>query len=77
MQVIPENKDTPHFTPEQLTIKIDEETPGIVFTNETITVSDRDAVSRESLMCKTFMMNLDQSDLKTQFVPRSKHSLCQ
>ena len=77
MQVKAENKYIPHFAPPQLVIELDEEKPGIVVTNETITVSDRDAVSRESLMCKTIMMKLDQSDLKTQFVPRSKHSLSQ
>jgi hypothetical protein len=49
--VIAENKDIPHFTPQQLTIELDEEKPGIVDTNQTITVADRDAVSKESLMC--------------------------
>jgi hypothetical protein len=77
VQVIPENKDIPHFTPQQLTIELDEETPGIVNASQTITVSDRDAVSKESLMCSNLMMKLDQSDLKTQSVPRSKHSLSQ
>jgi hypothetical protein len=75
--VIAENKDTPHFTPQQLIIELDEETPGIIFTKEAITVSDRDAVSKESLMCKTIVMKPGQSDLKTQLVPRSKHSLSQ
>jgi hypothetical protein len=75
VQVIPENKDIPHFTPPQLTIELDEEKPGIVSTNETITVSDRDAVSKESLMCSNLMMKLDQSDLKSQSVPRSKQRL--
>jgi len=49
VHVIAENKDIPHFTPQQLVIELDEETPGIVVTSETITVSDRDVVSRESL----------------------------
>jgi len=44
VQVIAENKDIPHFTPQQLTIFLDEKTPGIVITNETITVTDRDAL---------------------------------
>jgi hypothetical protein len=43
--VIAENKELPHFTRQQLTIEIDEETAGIIETNgATITVSDRDAV---------------------------------
>jgi flagellar basal body P-ring protein FlgI len=75
VQVIAENKDIPSFTPQQMTIVIDEETTGIVVTNETIIVSDRDAVSMKSLMFKTLMMKLDQSDLKTKFFSRSKHSL--
>jgi hypothetical protein len=56
--VIAENKDIPHFTPQQLIIELDEEKSGIVDTNETITVSDRDAVSKKSLMCSTLMMKL-------------------
>ena len=79
MQVEAENKDIPHFTPQQLEIYIDEEKPGLIETNDTtrITVSDRDAVSTESLMCNTSMMRLDQSDLKTQLLPHSKHILSQ
>jgi hypothetical protein len=73
--VIAENKDTPHFTPQQLIIEVDEEKPGIVDTNEIITVVDRDGVSKKSLMCSTLMMKLHQSELKPQFVPRSKHSV--
>jgi hypothetical protein len=45
VQVIAENKETPHITPQHLTIEIDEETPGIIDINTNITVSDRDAVS--------------------------------
>ena len=73
MQVIAENKDIPHFTPQQLTIFLDEKTPGIVITNETITVTDRDAVSKESLIYSTLITKLYQLDLKTQSVPRCKH----
>ena len=58
MQVIAENKDIPHFTPQQLIIELDEEKPGIVDFNETITVSDRDAVSKESLMCSALIMRV-------------------
>ena len=65
MQVVAENKDTPHFTPQQLTIELDEEKPGIVNTSEAIRVEDRDAVSKELLLCSTLMMKLDQSDLNT------------
>ena len=79
MQLVAENKETPHFTPQQLEIYIDEEKPGLIETNDTtrITVSDRDSVSKESLMCNNLMIRLDQSDLKIQFVPHSKHILCQ
>jgi hypothetical protein len=73
VQVIAENKDIPSFTPQQLTILIDEETTGIVVTNETITVSDRDAVSMELLMFNTLVMKLNPSDFKNNFVLRSKH----
>jgi len=58
VQVIAENKDIPHFTPQQLIIELDEEKPGIVDFNETITVSDRDAVSKESLMCSALIMRV-------------------
>ena len=79
MQVIAENKETPHFTPQQLEIYLDEGKTGIIETNETtrITVSDRDAVSMESLMWNTLMMELYQSDLKSQFVQNSKHFFSQ
>jgi hypothetical protein len=75
--VIAENKEIPQFTPQQLTIELDEETSGIVNTSEIITVSDRDAVSMEKVMCKIITMKLDQLDLKTQFLPRSKDSSSQ
>jgi hypothetical protein len=63
--VTAENKDTPHFTPEELIIELDEEKPGIVETSEVIRVSDRDAVSKESLMFSTLMMNQEQSKLNS------------
>jgi hypothetical protein len=45
VQLVAENKETPHFTPQQLEIYIDEEKPGLIETNDTtrITVSDRDS----------------------------------
>jgi hypothetical protein len=55
VQIIAENKDEPHFTPQKLELEIDEETPGIIVTSQTIIVEDRDAVSKETLMCKTLM----------------------
>ena len=46
VQVIADNKEPPHITPEKLTVEIDEETPGIIdISGTTITVQDRDAVS--------------------------------
>ena len=79
MQVRPENKEKPYFTPQKLEIYLDEGKTGIIETTETtpITVSDRDAVSKESLMWNTLMTELYQSDLKSQFVPHSKHFLSQ
>ena len=55
VQVKAENKEAPHFTPQKLEIYIDEEKPGLIETNATtkITVTDIDAVSKESLMCNT------------------------
>lgn len=44
VQVIAENKEIPQFTPQQLTVELDEEKPGIVNTSEIIIVSDRDAM---------------------------------
>jgi hypothetical protein len=73
--VIAENKDIPHFTPKELPIELDEEKPGIVDINETITVEDRDAVSKESLMCSSLMMNVEQSDLKTSSY-RAVNTVC-
>ena len=61
--MIPENKYIPKFSPEQLTIELDEGTSGIVNTNEIIEVTDSDAVSTIALMCKIIMMKLDQLDL--------------
>jgi len=44
VEVIPVNKDIPKFSPEQLTIELDEGTSGIVNTNEIIEVTDIDAL---------------------------------
>lgn len=46
LQVIAENKEIPHFTPQKLEIYIDEEKTGLIETNDTtkITVSDRDGL---------------------------------
>jgi len=48
VQIIAENKEEPHFTPQKLEIYLDEGKTGIIETTETtpITVSDRDAVSK-------------------------------